>query len=231
MALKDDLTNKVTEYFRAPYEVKGTTVVPDYTDPKLTFGNTGLEAELVFMFADIRESSKLHDRYGWTVAARIYQSFHDICVKVIAANEGKVRAFDGDRIMGVFAGPNKENNAVKAAMQIQNGVRTILNPTLQPRQAVMVGFGIDGGKTLITKVGAGRDVNNNDLVWIGKACNYASHYAQEANNTIILSDAVHRKLQEDRKTSNGVNMWTPRELTVKNGAKVACYSTGYSWGI
>jgi class 3 adenylate cyclase len=229
MALLDDLKSKIDAYVKEPYEIDETTVVPDTDTAKLTFGNKGLTCDFAFLFVDIRKSSQLHETYGYTKAAKVYQSFHDINVKVIEENSGSVRAFDGDRVMGVFVGGMKNSNAVKAAMQIQWAIRNILNPKLGTQ--ITCGGGIDCGKILVTKIGKGRDKNNNDLVWIGKADNYASHLANEANNSIIISTNSYKVLSQDRKTSKDKEMWQSKVLTLKNGNEVNCYESGWSWGI
>jgi adenylate cyclase len=229
MALLDDLKSKIDAYVKEPYVIDETIVVPDTDTPNLTFGNKGLTCVFAFLFVDIRKSSQLHETYGYTKAAKVYQSFHDINVRVIEENSGSIRAFDGDRIMGVFVGEMKNSNAVKAAMQIQWAIRNILNPKLGTQ--ITCGGGIDYGKILVTKIGKGRDKNNNDLVWIGKADNYASHLANEANNTIIISTNSYKVLSQDRKTSNDKDMWQSKVLKLKNGTEVNCYESGWGWVI
>lgn len=230
MALLSDLKAKVDAYAKQPYEIEETTIVPDTDNPKLTFGNKGLTCEYAFLFMDIRKSSQLHETYGFSKAAKIYQSFHDINVRVIEQNEGFVRAFDGDRVMGVFVGGMKNSNAVMAAMRIQWGIRNILNPQLNA--SIRCGGGIDYGKILVTKVGKGRDKNNNDLIWIGKADNYASHLSNEADNSIVISVNSYNALANDRKVSpDGKAMWKPKDVMLKNGIKVPCYETGLDWVI
>jgi adenylate cyclase len=229
MALLEELNGKIDAYVKQPYEIEETTIVPDTDNSKLTFGNKGLTCEYAFLFMDIRKSSQLHETYGFPKAAKIYQSFHDINVRVIEENSGSVRAFDGDRVMAVFVGASKNSNAVKAAMQIQWAIRNILNPKLGTN--ITCGGGIDYGKILVTKIGKGRNKNNNDLVWIGKADNYASHLANEAKNTIIISTNSYNVLIADRKVSDGKNMWQSKILTLKNGTNVNCYESGYGWVI
>jgi len=231
MALLDDLTNKINTYFAEKYEVQETTIVPSTDYSKLTFGNNGLTSELTFLFVDIRKSSLLHDTYGYIVAAKIYQSFHDINVRIINSRDGQVRAFDGDRIMGVFAGDRKNNNAVEAALNIRWAVSNILNKKLKPEYAINIGIGIDTGKTLITKVGKGRDISNNDLVWVGKACNYASHMCNESENKIYVSPTVYNKLDETNKTSGGRSMWENINMKLKNDKLVSCYRSSYTWSV
>lgn len=229
MALLKDLNERLDEYINQAYEIEKTTIVPDTDNPKLTFGNKGLTCEFAFLFMDIRKSSQLHEQYGFKKAAKIYQGFHDINVRVIEENYGFVRSFDGDRVMAVFVGNMKNSNAVKAAMQIQWAIRNILNPKFGVK--IACGGGIDYGEILVTKVGKGRDKNNNDLVWIGKADNYASHLSNEANDSIIVSINTYKALSEDRKISNGKEMWSLKELILKNGVKISCYESKWGWVI
>ena len=228
----EELKNKINAYFTEKYEVEETTIIPSTDYSKLTFGNKGLTSEFCFLFVDIRKSSKIHEVYGFANAARIYQSFHDINVRVIDKNEGSVRAFDGDRIMGVFAGDSKNTNAVRSSMQIQWAIRNLLNKYLDVK--LNIGIGIDFGKILITKVGKGRDPNNNDLVWVGQACNYASHYCQEANNTIIISEKTYNAMNESVKYSSNTkekNMWNRKIISLKNNQDIICYETTWHWEI
>lgn len=228
MALLDDLKNKINAYSTEKYEIEATTIVPSTDYSRLTFGNKGLTSDFAFLFVDIRQSSQLHDVYGFKTAAKIYQSFHELNVRVIAANEGTVRAFDGDRAMGVFSGKTKRTNAVKAGMQMQWAIRQILNPLLGT--IIQCGAGVDNGTTLVTKVGKGRNTENQDLVWIGKACNHASLLANEANNSTIISVDTFRNMAVDNKTSlEGKDMWALKTMTLKNGTKINCYESGFGW--
>lgn len=229
MALLEELKNKISAYATEKYVIEETAIIPSTDYSKLTYGNKGLTSEFAFLFVDIRKSSQLHDVYGFEKAAKIYQSFHEINVRVISANEGSVRAFDGDRAMGVFAGDNKYNNAAFASLQIQWAIRKILNPTLST--TIKCGAGIDYGATLITKVGKGRNTENQDLVWISKASNYASHLANEAIDSIIISTTLFDKLHESKKVYDNKQIWTPKIITLKNGIKVDCHESGWSWGI
>jgi adenylate cyclase len=232
MALLDDLKNKINSYAIEKYEIEETTIVPSTDYSKLTFGNKGLTSSFAFLFVDIRKSSQLHDTYGHALAAKIYQSFHEINVGVIGNNNGSVRAFDGDRVMGVFAGERMRSRAVKAAMQIHWAVRNILNPTLKTN--IRIGAGVDNGVTLVTKVGKGRNTENHDLVWIGKASNYASHLANEADNSTIISVDTFKYMAEENKilsTKEPKEIWTAKILTLKNNVKVNCYESSTPWEI
>ena len=230
MPLREDLTNKVNSYFVEPYFTEETSLIPSTDYSKLTFGNKGLISELCFLFIDIRKSSKLHETYGYKTAAIIYQSFHHINVRIITSLDGVVRAFDGDRIMGVFSGSLKCTNAVKSGMKVRWAIDNILNKKLSA--GIKIGVGVDYGKTLITKVGKGRDINNQDLIWVGPACNYASHYCQEASQSIIISERTYNKMHKGCKLNNeGGNMWNYKYIKLKNDAQIKCCETTYRWGI
>lgn len=232
MALLDDLKNKISSYATEKYEIEETTIVPSTDYSKLTFGNKGLTSAFAFLFVDIRKSSELHDTYGYKLAAKIYQSFHEINVQVIVSNNGSVRAFDGDRVMGVFSGVRKRSDAVKAAMQIHWAVKNILNPTL--KTTIRCGAGVDNGITLVTKVGKGRNTENQDLVWIGKASNYASHLSNEADNSTIISVDTYTNMDKENKilsSADPTEIWTQKILTLKNDKKVTCYESSTPWKI
>lgn len=232
MPLLDDLKNKINAYATEKYEIEETTIVPSTDYSKLTFGNKGLTSEFAFLFVDIRKSSELHDTYGYKLAAKIYQSFHEINVGVITKNNGSIRAFDGDRVMGVFSGDYKRSNAVKSAMQIHWAVKKILNPTLGT--SIRCGAGVDNGVTLITKVGKGRNTENQDLVWIGKASNYASHLSNEADNSTIISVDTFTNMDKAIKTISATDpteIWKQKILILKNDKKVTCYESTTNWEI
>jgi class 3 adenylate cyclase len=232
MALLDDLKNKISSYATDKYEIEDTTIVPATDYSKLTFGNKGLTTSLAFLYVDIRKSSELHNTYGYKLAAKLYQSFHEINVRIILKNDGSVRAFDGDRVMGVFSGNRKRSNAVKSAMQIHWAVQNILNPTLKTN--IRIGAGVDNGITLITKVGKGRNTENQDLVWIGKASNYASHLSNEADNSTIISVDTFKNMDNENKILSSVDpkeIWTQKTLTLKNDKKIICYESSIPWQI
>jgi len=231
MAIKEDLENKINSYFKEPYKVEETTIVPDTDYSKLTFGNKGLTAELTFLYVDIRKSSELHTTYGFADAARIYQSFHDICVRIINYFNGNIRSFDGDRVMGIFAGDSKCTNAVKSAMKIRWAVDELLSKHL--KTPIKIGCGIDFGKILIIKVGKGGDDNNKDIVWVGQASNYAAHLSGYGKNSIIISKKTYNRMHASTKwkdeTTKNENMWTYKNLTLKNDKKIEVYETSWWW--
>ena len=83
-------------------------------------------------------------------------------------------------------------------------------------------------KSIIAKVGKGRDTNNNDLVWIGQACNYASHLSGYGKDTTLITSRTYNRMNENSKFYNGKSMWSEKKLTIKNGKEIDVYES--NWG-
>ena len=71
---------------------------------------------------------------------------------------------------------------------------------------------------------------DNDLVWVGRAANYAAKLTsmQSATPTWITAD-VYDRMNDSLKTQNGQAVWQPRPWTQMNNQQVYC-STWY-WHI
>ncbi len=229
MGLKEDLINKVNVFYTEPFTVEETTIVPTTDYSKLTFGNKVLKAELTFLFVDIRKSSKIVDTLGFIGAARLYQSFHEITSKIIAKRNGQIRSFDGDRILGIFAGDRKNNNAVEAALNIRWAIQNILNPKLGS-SPIAIGIGIDTGETLITKVGKSGGGNNSDIVWVGNACVNAALFCSKGTNMIYIGNAVKNRLDKSNlDDSDGKSMWEGLITKDKHDNNKFCFRSNYVW--
>ncbi len=235
MATKEELDLGVWEFFFEDYEVTNGQVVPDVKD--MSLGNNGREMELAMMFVDIRESTKIVNGFRRLTAAKMYKSFLWGVSQIATANGGYLKSFNGDGVLIVFDGGSKRSNAVKAAMQIKWFCTDILKPEvdayMEKNQKLKdaefdFGIGIDVGSVLIVRGGMRGD-NNNDLVWVGNATNYAvklSGLGKKPNNIYITED-VYTSLKEDRKTTNDINMWIKSSLV--DGTVI--YKTNWHWPI
>lgn len=113
------------------------------------------------------------------VASRIMKSFLAGASRLIGANGGTVQSFDGDRVMGVFVGDDKETNAAKCGLHINYLVREIIKKKFEAKYAkveaasfaIAHAVGIDTGTVLAVRAGAR---GANDLIWIGRAPNLAA---------------------------------------------------------
>ncbi len=234
MALKDDIINKAKEIIAEEFVVKDVNYIPDISDSKLTFGCTGLQFDATVLYVDIRGSTGTLNKHHKTTVARIHMVYFQAIVKIAKSLGGKVRSFNGDSLLVFFEGNSKEslNLAVKAGMQMTYVIDDVVNNQLSKYSEINFGIGIDYGKILCTKIGLGKDSNNQDLIWIGNPVNKATKISINGNspNHIGISRIVYSNLEEDLKFHESTNMWVTWTLNY-NGVDEDYYYTHYRWSI
>ncbi len=237
MPLRQDIINKVSEILDTKFEVEDVSYVPDISNSKLTFGNTGLQFETTVLYIDMRGSTELLNKHNNPVVAKIHMAYFHTIVRIAKELGGEVRSFNGDSMLVFFQGTVKRtlSNAVKAAMKMKYMLSNSeggINQLLEKYSPIDFGIGLDDGKVLCTKVGLGRDSNNQDLIWIGNGVNRAVKISDECNSPkhIGISAVVYQNLEDDVKFSNGVEMWT-REILTYNGVAEYFYKTSYHWSV
>ncbi len=210
MSFKDDLTAKVNAFAVDAWDVTPGRVVPDAKG--LPFSNSGKSLSACFLYADLSDSTGLVNRTLSKLAAEYYKAFLHCASKLIEANDGTVEAYDGDRVMGVFLGAAKEQNAVVAAFQLNRAMTTIVNPIFsrvyrEAHSPLQYTVGIDTGDVLACKAGVRGTA---ELIWIGPAANYAaklnSFPGLEHSYPTRITSAVHAKLPQFV-LPNGNDVW------------------------
>jgi class 3 adenylate cyclase len=177
MGLAEELSAKVAEIFREVWDLpRDGTVVP--SDTSLTFSNTAIKLDATVLYADIADSTYLVDAFDPNFAAEIYKTFLHCAGKIIRSEDGAITAYDGDRIMAVYLGKTKNTAAVRSALKINHAVKNIITPLLKaqyPAKAYTLKHvvGIDTSDLLVAKTGVR---GANDLVWVGRAANYAARW-------------------------------------------------------
>lgn len=241
MASKDDIINGVDSFFEGEYTITEGRVIPDVAN--IAFAKEGTEIELAMLFIDIRESTKIVDSLRRTTAARMYKSFLWGVAKIARMNSGELRSFNGDGVLMAFIGDDKRANAVKAALQMSWFAQKILKPKLdtvfQNNQKLKgqgiefdFGIGVDVGKVLIVRGGI-RGENNNDLVWVGNATNYAvklSHLST-GDYHVYISEDVYENMVDSSKFGGkeNKNMWEARIWTAMNNKTI--YRSSWTWAV
>lgn len=234
MATATDLTKGVNEFFEGEYNVTNTYSVPGVGD--IPFGKSGKEIELAMMFIDLRGSTTMVAGIRRTTAARMYKSFLWGVAQIARANSGDLRSFNGDGVLIAFSGDMKCTNAAKAALQMSWFVKNTLKPKLDAifkNNSALSDFdfdfdiGIDVGKVLVVRGGI-RGENNNDLVWVSNATNYAVKLSSipDAGYHIFISKDVFSRLHDSGKFG-GINrqlMWEKRSWKNKT-----IYRSNWTW--
>jgi adenylate cyclase len=246
MGLKQDITDKVKDIINTNFTTEEVTYVPEISNSKLTFANTGLLFEATVLYIDMRDSTKVLNKHNKATIAKIHKAYLHTTVKIATALGGEVRSFNGDSVLAFFQGTTKRSlsNAVKAAMQIRFMIANSdsgINNLLAQYSAVDFGIGLDDGKILCTKVGVGGDNNTKDLIWIGNAINKSVVISDQckASEYIGISSHVYENLEDDVKYGNQknywgqvekVNMWT-RYSVQYNGQAETFYKTFWYWEV
>jgi len=211
MALADELTAYVKSAFQSSWDTTVGRVVPEPAG--IALGNTAVELEsATVLYADIDGSTSMVNQQPWQVCAEIYKTFLHCAAKIIRSQGGVITAYDGDRVMAVYIGERKESRAALTALQINWSVHQFINPlfaaqypqnTYRLRHVV----GIDTSKLHVARTGVRGD---NDLVWIGRAANYAAKLTTlDSAFPTWITDQVFSALTNDAKTYQGKLMWEP----------------------
>ena len=230
MGLKADLESEVAEIFRSPWTERDGQVVP--TDESIKLGNDGVNLDATVLYADISDSTKLVDNNTKTFSAEIYKAFLRCAAKIIRSEDGSITAYDGDRVMAVFVGGTKNTSAVRCALKINWAVRNIIRPAKDKQYShrdylLKHVVGVDTSKLLVARAGIR---GSNDLVWIGRAANYAAKLCSLSDDyPTWITGTVYKAMSDDAKLSNGKNMWEERSWTPMNGMTI--YRSTYSWAL
>jgi len=229
MALSDDLETEVKAVFKAAWTDRDGQKVPEAED--ISLGNNAVKLNATVLYADLAESTTLVDGYKKDFAAEVYKTYLHCASKIIKSEGGVITAFDGDRVMGVFLGDSKNTSAARCALKINHAVLKIINPAIKAQYSstdytVKHAVGIDTSDLYIARTGVR---GSNDLVWVGRAANYAAKLCslRKASKASYITATVYNKLDKAVKTSSdGQSMWESSTWQEKG---ITVYSSTWMW--
>lgn len=231
MGLKEDLEGRVAEIFRQAWTERDGTVVPEAEAVKLT--NDAVKLNGTVLYADLSGSTKLVDGYKAPFAAEIYKAYLHCAAKIVTAEGGVITAYDGDRIMAVYLGDSKNTSAVRTALKINWARDNIVNAKLKAQYPtstykVLHTVGVDTSSLFVARTGIR---GSNDLVWVGRAANYAAKLSAEPPTyATYITAAVRNNMHESVITSsNGSNMWNA--LAWSSMGNQTIYGSTYWWSL
>lgn len=230
MGFREDLENRVAEIFRQAWTERDATVVPEPEDIKLT--NDAAKLSGTVLYADLSESTHLVDNYKAQFAAEIYRAYLHCAAKIVTYEGGVITAYDGDRIMAVYIGSSKNTSAVRAALKINWARENIVNAKLKvqyPKSEYKIrhAVGVDTSDLFVARTGIR---GSNDLVWVGKAANYAAKLSAESPTySTYITSTIRNSLHDSVIYSNGKDMWT--SLRWSSMANQTIYGSTYWWSI
>ena len=195
--------NFLESYERIEEIIDSSSNFDEYDDvpnsDSLTYTN-GYYFDCYSIFIDIRESSKLPDRYKRPTLAKIYRAYISEVVAIFQSY-GNCREVNivGDSVWAIFRAKTKSdilevfNAAYTAHSLIDN-----LNYKLCKKgiESIKVGTGIGKGRALMIKAGfKGSGINN--VVYMGHVVNQASKMCSKAGKEVTSSLVIDIDCHKD----------------------------------
>lgn len=229
MSLKDDVSNEVSAIFSGEWQEETTTKVPAPEDLRLDAKHAKKLESATVLYADLDGSTNMVEKYRWWFAAEVYKAYLRCASRIIKSEGGVITAYDGDRVMAVFIGNTKNTTAVRTALKINYAVEEILRPAIKKRYPntdflLKHVIGVDTSVLHAARIGVRGD---NDIVWIGRAANYAAKLCTLSDKPLWITSDVHRVMHKDVKFSKEKSMWEKRLWTSMNNIEVYCST--YRW--
>lgn len=212
MTLREDIEININNIFSEKYNERDARVVPTSDGIELSGGAKNLNA--AFLYADLIQSSNLIRNFDNITASKIIKAYLVCMCKLIRNFGGEITSFDGDRVMGVFIGENKNTNATLCALQMGFVVSDIINPAItdyfkriKPNYFTGINIryfkishcaGVDSSEVTVVKAGIR---GTNDLIWIGNAPNLAAKLSDQRylNYTTYISENVFTLISDQLK--------------------------------
>jgi class 3 adenylate cyclase len=230
MGLKDDLVAEIRATFSKQWDVQETQTVPAAEDLRLNANHAKDLSTATVLYADLDGSTNMVDNYKWEFSAEVYKTFLRCASQIIRSEGGAITAYDGDRVMAIFTGDSKNTSAVRCAMKINYAVNEIVQPALKaqynPNFELKHVVGIDTSQMRTARIGVRGD---NDLVWIGRAANYAAKLTNESGKPTWITKAVYDQMSDDVKYHNGQNMWVRSSWPSRSDMEI--FSSTYGWSV
>ena len=228
MNLNEELQSEVVKILKFKWDERNGQKVPSSEDLRL--GNDAVKLDGTVLYADLDASTNLVDEYKPFFAAEIYKSYLYCAAKIIKSEGGVITSYDGDRIMAVFIGDFKNTSATRTALKINYAVNNIINPAIEKqyengykiRQVV----GIDTSPLFAARTGVR---GSNDIVWVGRAANYAAKLTSLSSDYASrMTESVYKKIHDSVKYSNDRDLiW--EKVTWNTMGKMTIYRSSWWW--
>lgn len=241
MAFSDDIKEKVETILNEEWSIRETETVPRTQD--LTLKNGAARTKAVFLYADLAGSTQLQKAYKDTFAAKAIRMYLAGASAIIRNFGGQIKSFDGDRVMGVFTGKAKCNNAVRAAFMINWLVLEVINPLVKTRHQnngttiwqAEHGIGIDVGDTFVARAGvrnSSGETTHNDLIFTKRAPNIAAKLSSlrgSDTGPVVITEDVYNFLNPQQKTylKSDTLVWKKVESQTVGPYLLNLYKTNY----
>lgn len=211
MTLLDTLQSEIDNILEIDWELKDEDVIPKGED--IPSANGAFKIEATFLYADLAGTTLLTEKCSWEITAKIIRAYLDIAVRLIQAHGGEIKSVEGKRIMGIFKGETPNTSAVNCARKIDWMVEKVLNPKADAafpairnnKLTIRHCIGIDTGSAWTVR----SPINNNDLIWMGKAPGFAAQLSgiRKYPYSVYISRNCFTRLGDSAREAGEANIW------------------------
>ena len=156
--------------------------------------NENIEATV--MFIDLCGFTAISENTTPDVVVTMLNTYFEVMVKEIIAQEGHIDKFIGDAIMAVFRGDYHLDRAIDAALAVRHQINNLpkVNSTKQFKPNVSIG--IKSGEMISGNIGSS-SLKRLDYTVIGDTVNIAARLQDAAQpNQILISEDCYKQVKE-----------------------------------
>lgn len=158
----------------------------DATDIKLG----GERRNVCVFFSDIRGFTRWSETRNPEAVIDMLNSILRFQTEIVQKHGGDVDKFVGDELVAIFRGYEKEQNAVFAAIEIQQRIKELLD---ELKGEISVGIGINTGEVLMGAMGSEKRM---DYTVLGTTVNLGSRLCSTASpHQILISNDVYNLME------------------------------------
>lgn len=202
MTLSSELSRAVQGFVSERWETQAARNVPEPDDLRLGAHAKNLK-DAVVLYADLADSTELVDNYAPEDVTRLYKAFLYCAAKLVKHHGGTIVSYDGDRIMAIYYGENHNTRAVETALKINYAISEIIN--MHSKIKIKHVVGIDRSDIFASRIGIR---NDNDIVWVGRAANYAAKLSSLGSRyQTYITDSVYKQMARDLKNQYEWRYW------------------------
>ena len=156
--------------------------------------NETVDATVVFF--DICSFTSISENEAPDTVVKLLNSYFDVMVKEIIAQNGYVDKFIGDAIMAVFRGEYHLDRAIDACLTVRKAIEELPNESGRVDFAAKVSIGINSGEMISGNIGSA-NLRRLDYTVIGDAVNIAQRLqTAAAPGQILISESSFEKIKE-----------------------------------
>ena len=232
MGLADELKTQVKKTLSTRWTTRDGTAVPAPEYVGLANDAVKFGAATV-LYADLSDSTGMVSGQPDHFAAEVYKTFLYSAARIIRSEGGEVTAYDGDRVMAVYLGDSKNTSTARSALKINYALKHIVNPAIAaqyPQRPFTLRHvvGIDTSSQFVARTGVRGD---NDLVWVGRAANYAAKLTTLSEYPAWITGTVYDSLRDELKFNGNPRaaVWEERAWTAMNNLRI--FRSNWTWSI